>query len=453
MRIHLPPWGRKSNFSSQSPVPPSPKTPLLASDDILRGALVATALFVFSLAVLKLRRRRAPSWRDIDPAILKVGGTRKRLEAVAEKTDVVLIGSGLGSLTSAALLSKAGYKVVILEQHDVAGGATHTFEGGGFEFDVGIHYLGGRLHDFTSPVRRLWSAVSDGKLEWTPSDEVYDVCFNSKTDESIPFIASPSANSAAVLRHFQAKKANTAACKAALSWYRIYQWIGWFVALAYYTLKALPPAVTQIVWPLFGPVWRRFGSASVKDILDRCGCPAVATELSGVLTYLYGDYGVTPTRAPWFLHALVSTHYDGGSFFPTGGSASIAKTIVSAITSRGGHVFVRSPVDEIVIENGRAVGVRLKGDIVIRAKVGVISGAGFRNTFGCADAKGGSAPLLDPAAAAPQRCLLQVRNASGSGRSGQWAVGAVGSGQCGCGGQWAVGAVGSAHWVNTVAWW
>ena len=39
----------------------------------------------------------------------------------------------------------AGYKVVVLEQHDVIGGATHTFEGGGFEFDVGIHYVGGAM--------------------------------------------------------------------------------------------------------------------------------------------------------------------------------------------------------------------------------------------------------------------------------------------------------------------
>lgn len=51
--------------------------------------------------------------------------------------DAIVIGSGVGGLTAAALLSKAGKRVLVLEQHDQAGGCTHTFENKGFEFDVG----------------------------------------------------------------------------------------------------------------------------------------------------------------------------------------------------------------------------------------------------------------------------------------------------------------------------
>lgn len=58
-----------------------------------------------------------------------------------------MIGSGIGGLTTAALLSKAGKKVLVLEQHDQAGGCCHTFVEKGFEFDVGtmdmsIHFVG-----------------------------------------------------------------------------------------------------------------------------------------------------------------------------------------------------------------------------------------------------------------------------------------------------------------------
>ena len=62
----------------------------------------------------------------------------------------------------------------------------------------------------------------------------------------------------------------------------------------------------------------------------------------------------TPTPTPTPTPTLT---LQGGAFFPTGGSSAIAKTLVAAITRRGGRCFVRAPVSEIVIEGGRAVGV------------------------------------------------------------------------------------------------
>lgn len=48
-----------------------------------------------------------------------------------------MVGSGIGGLTAAATLAKAGKKVLVLEQHDQAGGCCHTYIEKGFEFDVG----------------------------------------------------------------------------------------------------------------------------------------------------------------------------------------------------------------------------------------------------------------------------------------------------------------------------
>lgn len=60
---------------------------------------------------------------------------------VPEEVDVILIGSGMGSLSCAAILARLGRKVLVLEQHDdVCGGGTHTFIEKGYKFDSGLHY-------------------------------------------------------------------------------------------------------------------------------------------------------------------------------------------------------------------------------------------------------------------------------------------------------------------------
>lgn len=56
---------------------------------------------------------------------------------VPDDLDAVIIGSGIGGLGLAVLLAKVGKKVLVLEQHDRAGGCCHTFTEKGFEFDVG----------------------------------------------------------------------------------------------------------------------------------------------------------------------------------------------------------------------------------------------------------------------------------------------------------------------------
>ena len=61
---------------------------------------------------------------------------------VPAELDVVVIGSGIGWLAAASILSAAGKRVLVLEQAGI-GGCLHVFKSGGYEFDTGLHYVSG----------------------------------------------------------------------------------------------------------------------------------------------------------------------------------------------------------------------------------------------------------------------------------------------------------------------
>ena len=105
------------------------------------------------------------------PSTLRIG-RRYRPNRLAPDYDAIVIGSGMGGLTTAALLSELGKTVCVLEQHYTAGGYTHSYERNGYEWDVGVHYIG----DVGAPTRtrKLFDFLSGGKLKWAPMDDEYD---------------------------------------------------------------------------------------------------------------------------------------------------------------------------------------------------------------------------------------------------------------------------------------
>ena len=97
----------------------------------------------------------------------------KKKYTLEDSYDVLMIGSGMGCLSAASILAKEGKKVLILERHYTAGGFTHVFKRRGYEWDVGIHYIG-EVQRKNSPIRILFDYITDSKLEWADMGRVYD---------------------------------------------------------------------------------------------------------------------------------------------------------------------------------------------------------------------------------------------------------------------------------------
>jgi all-trans-retinol 13,14-reductase len=87
----------------------------------------------------KVRERGAKPIARADRALLRKKYAKKHLSS--DGYDTIVVGSGMGSLSCAAILARLGKKVLVLEQHpDVAGGGTHQYDLGGYRFDSGLHY-------------------------------------------------------------------------------------------------------------------------------------------------------------------------------------------------------------------------------------------------------------------------------------------------------------------------
>ena len=88
------------------------------------------------------------------------------------KYDIIIIGSGLGGLVCAHILSKAGKSVLILEKETQPGGCLQTYRRNGMTFDTGFHYVGG-LEEGQS-LYKPFKMLGLTKLPWKRLDEAFD---------------------------------------------------------------------------------------------------------------------------------------------------------------------------------------------------------------------------------------------------------------------------------------
>jgi len=301
----------------------------------------------------------------MSPSTLRIG-YRYRPGRLAPDYDAVVIGSGMGGLTTAALLSELGWKVCVLEQHYTAGGFTHSYERGGYEWDVGVHYIG--EVGAATRTRKMFDFLSNGNLKWAPMDAEYDRFYIG--DKVFNAIAGKQEFRDNLVRQFPNE------AKAIDAYLKLLDRSG--DALSAFGMSRGMPALLRwvakpwLAWKLRGP-FRRLTWEVLSDLTsDR--------DLIATLCGQWGDMGMPPKRSPFMAHAMIARHYLYGGYYPVGGSWRIAETIIPKIQASGGEVFTYAKVETILVEDGKVTGVEMKDGHRIECAC-VISSAGVDNTF------------------------------------------------------------------------
>lgn len=303
--------------------------------------------------------------RSKKPSTIRIG-KRYRANRLDGSYDAIVIGSGIGGLTSARCLAAMGKKVLVLEQHYTAGGFTHAYSREGYEWDVGVHYIGDVGYPTMS--RKLFDFISADKLKWAAMDSTYDRIFLG--EQSYDLVAGQKEFAAEMKNQFpdeaQAIDRYLEMIKKANDGVRLF------------TLnKLLPSWLQRVAEPIIKKIQPSFINQTTYEVLSSI---TNNEKLIAVMTGQWGDSGIPPKKGSFLIHSLIARHYQNGGYYPVGGASKIAETIIPQIQQSGGEVFTYAKVKNILIENDRAVGVVMNDETEIRSPI-IISNAGVFNTF------------------------------------------------------------------------
>jgi phytoene dehydrogenase-like protein len=285
---------------------------------------------------------------------------------MTEKT-ILIVGGGIAGLAAGCYARMNGYRAKIFEMHSLPGGLCTAWERKGYVFDGCIHYLFGS--GAGQPFHRLWQElgavqargfvdhaeyqrVSDGQqtlivhtdpgrleqhlLELSPADEKPIRAFVRGVRQFARF-------------DLNALYEKPRALFNALDW------------------RAFGARVTPFLAPM--AQWSRL---SMREFASRFRDPFLQRAVPQMFTW---------EEAPAMMGMMLLAYmHSGNAGFPVGASLEFARSIEKRFLDLGGEIAYRSQVEKILVENGKAVGVRLYNDEVQRGDF-VLSAADGRTTI------------------------------------------------------------------------
>jgi prolycopene isomerase len=281
----------------------------------------------------------------------------------ADAYDVIVVGAGIGGLSAAALLSKEGRRVLVLEQADAAGGYAHAFRRGPYTFDPAVHVFP-QGHDGALPDALLRYLGVRDRCRMIPFEHNYSAVFPDLTvntpfgiDEYIEYHQGLFPDEAPAIERF------VRACRA-----------------VHMQAHNLPPRLdlsNMAKVSRQNPELFRYITAPLADVLDE---HFEDPRLKGVMSAIWPYPGAPPSRLSFVTFATTLSVYLDGAFYCEGSFESLVQALVAALEAHGGELVLGALAKRIVVEDGHACGVVLDDGTQVRGGA-IVSNADAKATF------------------------------------------------------------------------
>ena len=279
--------------------------------------------------------------------------------------DAVIVGSGLGGLACAAAFARQGFRPLVLEKHDRAGGYATAFERpGGFVFDVSLHSTTVGERDGIHNLIPGFPEITD--VDFVPHRHLYRAVFPDYD--------------------FRVEQKNLQAYIDLLTGYFPEETEG--IKALFGDMKGLVTDIGKLMsaggqvdmsrFPVDFPFLFQNYAKTWGQMVD---AKITNPKLKAVVSSQWGYYGLPPSKLAAFYYAMPAIGYlEEGGYYPRGRSQNISNAFVGFIEKHGGKVLLKTEVEKILTEGGAAYGVRAKDGKTYKAKV-VVSNANAYDTF------------------------------------------------------------------------
>ena len=256
------------------------------------------------------------------------------------KYDVVIIGSGLGGLACASILSREGMSVCVLEQHRIVGGCFQSFRRGNYTLDTGIHYAGSMGEGQTMRQYFKYFGILDKLNVRKLNEDAFDV---------IRFSDGKDYNHAMGYDNFYDKLAAQFPheSKGLKEYCNLLKRVGGAIAPENMR-KGLISAggIEYMGMSIYNEIDKLFSDTRLKNVL------------AGSLT----QYSADPLKSSIYEHAMVNHSNIEGAYSFVGGTQHVADAFVDVIKANGGDVFTSSKVTKIHLEGDKVTYVEVNGE-------------------------------------------------------------------------------------------